>query len=116
MSFTLRVSAGGVPVGGHIATFVGVEPTKNDYGDGLKWIFEVVSGPSKGAKTYRITSQAPTLKNACGRMVSGITGKPLVIDEDVKLDQYFGKSYLVMVTTTEGGGTRVDSVSAPPVS
>lgn len=115
MSIVLKVSAGGVPVGSYLAKFVGVEATNNEYGDGLRWLFEVVSGPQKGVKTSRITSQSPTPKNACGKMLSGITGKPLTPGEDVALEAFVGKTFLVMVGPTDSGGTRVDSVSPPPV-
>jgi hypothetical protein len=115
MSIVLKVSAGGVPAGSYLAKFVGVEATNNEYGDGLRWVFEVVNGPNKGAKTSRITSQAPTPKNACGKMLGGITGKTLTPGEDINLDSFIGKTYLVMVINTDGGGTRIDSVSAPPV-
>jgi hypothetical protein len=111
----LKVSAGGVPAGSYLATFTGVEATSNEYGDGLRWQFEVINGPNKGAKTSRITSQTPTPKNACGKMLSGITGKTLTPGEDIDLDGFIGKTFLVMVVNTDSGGTRIDSLSAPPV-
>lgn len=116
MSLILTVSAGGVPAGSYMAKFLGVEETNNDYGAGLKWLFEVVSGPQKSAKTSRITSPVPSLKNGCGKMLGGITGKPLTSGENVNLDPFIGKTYLIMVITAESGGTRIESVSPPPVA
>jgi hypothetical protein len=116
MAKVLRVSSGGVPANSYLALFLGVEDTHNDeYGAGLRWEFEVVSGPHKGAKTSRTTSQTPTLKNACGKMLAGITAKTLVPDEDIDLDAYIGKTFFIVVVNTEKGGTRIDSVSPPPV-
>ncbi len=115
MSIILKVSSGGVPAGSYLAKFIGMEPTNNEFGDGLRWQFEVANGPLKGAKTSRITSQSPTPKNACGKMLSGITGKTLTPGEDVNLDAHIGKTFLVVVINTESGGTRIDSVSPPPV-
>lgn len=117
MAKILRVSSGGVPAGSYMAKFLGVEETHNDeYGAGIRWLFEVISGPHKGGRPPRITSDRPTLKNGCGRMLAGITGRPLVPDEDIDLDLYIGKTYLVVVVNTESGGTRIESVSPPPVA
>lgn len=111
----LKVSTGGVPAGSYLAKFTGYEETNNDYGDGLRWQFEVASGPIKGSKTSRITGPLPTPKNSCGRVLSGILGKPLTPGEDIDLDSLVGKTYLIVVTTTDSGSTRVDTVSPPPV-
>jgi hypothetical protein len=111
----LKVSAGGVPAGSYLAALLGVEATNNEFGDGLRWQFEVLSGPWKGAKTSRITSQIPTVKNSCGKMLAGLTGKPLAPGEDHDIESFIGKKYLIVVVNTENGGTRVESVSPPPI-
>jgi hypothetical protein len=50
MSTVLRVSSGGVPPGSYLAKFLGVEDTHNDeYGPGFRWIFEIITGPKRGA-------------------------------------------------------------------
>jgi hypothetical protein len=116
MSIILKVSAGGVPAGSYLARFAAVETTSNEFGEGLKWVFEVTNGPSKGAKTSRITSQSPTLKNSCGKMLAGITGRTLAPEESVDIDAFLGKTYLVVVVLTDSGATRIDSVSPPPVA
>ncbi len=115
MAKILKVTTGGVPAGSYLARFTGYEETTTEYGDGLRWQFEPISGPYKGSKTSRITSQNPTMKNACGKILSGLIGKPLTPDQDIDLDSLIGKSYLIVVTNTETGGTRVDTVSPPPI-
>jgi hypothetical protein len=55
------------------------------------------------------------MKNAAGKMLAGLMGKPLTAGEEVDLSQFVGKTYLVIVADTDGGGTRVETVSAPPV-
>jgi hypothetical protein len=115
MATVLTVSAGGVPPGSYLAVFTGGEPTSNEYGDGLRWQFEVLTGPFKGGKTSRTTTRIPTTKNSCGKMLSGLAGKPLAPGEDHDIESFIGKKYLIVVTTTDSGGTRVDSVSPPPV-
>lgn len=116
MSIILKVSAGGVPAGSYLARFVGLETTTNDIGEGLRWIFEVTAGPHTGAKASRITSPSPTLKNACGKMLAGVTGRGLAPEESVNLDAFLGRIYLVVVVNTDSGATRIDSVSPPPVA
>jgi hypothetical protein len=100
----------------YLAKFLGVEASpSNEYGEGRRWPFEVVSGPQKGSKTSRVTGQSPSLKNGCGKIVTGLTGKPLTPGDDIDVDLFIGKIYLIVVANTEGGGTRIDSVSPPPV-
>jgi len=115
MSMLLKVSAGGVPAGSYLAAFLGVEATNNEFGDGLRWQFEVAAGPSKGSKTSRTTSQSPTPKNACGKMLAGLSGKPLIPGEDHDVEAYVGKKFIIVVVNTDSGGTRVESVSPPPI-
>jgi hypothetical protein len=112
----LKVSAGGVPVGSYVAPFKGVETTTNEYGDGLRWWFEIPAGPHAGCKVGRITANRPTLKNSCGKMLAGITGKQLATDLEVDLTAYIGKMYLLIVAEGKNGGTYVDAVTQPPTS
>lgn len=111
------VKASGVPVGSYIARFGGVEDVdaKGEYGPGLRWQFEVASGPHKGAKTGRITGVEPRAKNACGKILAGLTGKATLSPEDeVEINDYIGNNYLIVVGATESGATRIESVSLPP--
>jgi hypothetical protein len=81
----------------------------------VRWRFEIASGPHQGGKASRITTPAPSLKNACGKMLAGLTGKPLTPDEQVDLAPFVGRNFLIVVAAAEGGGSRIETVSAPPV-
>lgn len=115
MPLVLKVSAGGVPAGSYLAKFLGYESTTTEFGDCLRWQFEVVNGQHTGSRTSRITGLSPTTKNACGRVLSGITGKPLTAGEDIDLESFIGRTYWIVVVNTDSGGTKVESVSPPPV-
>lgn len=116
----LTVSSGGVPAGAYSATLASVEPTPADpqrgYGPGLRWTFAVAAGPLAGQTTQRVTSPTPTPRNACGRILAGVVGRELRPGESVDLSPYIGRTYLVIVETGEGGGTRVASVAAAPAT
>ncbi len=111
----LKVSSGGVPKGTYLAKFVSVESITNDYGPGLTWKWEVLRGPHAGQSVGRITTPTPTAKNACGKILSGLLGKSLSVDEEVDLSLLVGKAYLVVVVETDRGGSKVDSVTPAPV-
>ncbi len=74
MGMLLKVSAGGVAAGSYLAKFNGIEPTVNDYGDGLRWQFEVLAGDQKGMIASRTTANKPTLKNSAGKILAGLVG------------------------------------------
>jgi hypothetical protein len=108
LQFEVKAGAG-VPAGFYRARFLGVDPTEHEeYGAGLKFVFEVVEGPHKGESATRITSTQPTPKNACGRMLAGITGEPLAPGAKIDLGPFVGKEYLLQVEgVANGNGTRV---------
>ncbi|NLX95982.1 MAG: hypothetical protein GXY83_07385 [Rhodopirellula sp.] len=112
MSLQFEVNAGGGPPAGfYRAKFVDVEPTTHDeFGDGLKFVWEVVAGDHKGEQATRITSAKPTPKNAAGRMLSGLTGKTLAPKAKIDLAPCVGRIYLVQVSETSSGSTRVETV------
>lgn len=112
----LTVSSGGVPAGSYLSKFVGVERITNDFGPGLVWQWEVVSGPHAGQKVTRITTVSPTPKNVCGKMLAGVIGKPLSAGEEIDLSACVGKNYLTVVAETDRGGSRVESVTSAPVA
>jgi len=103
----LSVSSGGVPVGSYRAKFLGVEPTQNDYGEGLRWKFQVIGGPHAGLAIARTTGKCPTPKNAAGKILSGLSGNPLTVGVEFDLATYVGKDYLVSVA--EGRCSRGDA-------
>lgn len=110
----LTVKAGGVPPGAHTAKFLGVEQKESKFGPGIVWKFEVVSGPYAKAKTSGMTGIEPTAQNKCGKFLAGIMGKPLSVDQEIDLQSYVGKMYLVVVEPTDKGGSRITSISLPP--
>ena len=112
----LSLSTGGVPAGSYVARFLGVEPTEpNQFGAGFRWKFEVVTGPHAGARVSRITGTKPTLKNQCGKMLIGVSGKS-ALGEEIDLNAYVGRNYLIVVVQRSEGGSSLDSVSMPPIS
>ena len=113
MSLTFEIKAGsGVPAGFYRAKFETVEETLHDeYGAGLKFVFKVVDGEQKDGMATRITSPAPTPKNAAGRMIAGITGTALVPGAKIDLAPYVGKTYLLQVeAVANGNGTRIGTI------
>jgi hypothetical protein len=94
----LKVTGGSVPAGAYTAKFVGIEsipadPTRG-YGEGIRWQFEVPTGPQKGARASRITTASPSLKNACGKMLQGVSGKPLASGDEIDLEAFVGSNFL----------------------
>jgi hypothetical protein len=112
----LKVSAGGVPVGSYHARFTGVEAVNNEFGDGLRWNFEITAGTNAGRIVSRTTAKTPTPRNTCGKLLSGITGKPLTIGGEFELAAFAGRPYLVVVTEGQTGSTRVDAVTQLPTA
>jgi hypothetical protein len=112
----LKVSAGGVPAGSYHAKFLGVEVVNNEYGDGLRWNFQITVGDYAGRNVSRTTAKNPTTRNTCGTLLSGIAGKPLTIDAEFEVAAYVGKTYLVVVNEGQTGSTRVDAVTQLPTA
>jgi len=111
----LVLANGGLPAGSYVAKFLGVEASEpNQYGAGLRWLFEVTAGPQAGTKISRTTGVKPTPKNQCGKLLIGVSGKS-VLGEEIDLTQYVGKNYIIVVVNRPEGGTSLDSVSMPPV-
>jgi hypothetical protein len=109
----LKVS-GGVPEGSYLAKFVKVEPTTNALGDGLKWLWEITSGPNVGLTVSSISSNSPSPKNRCGKILSGMMGKALNTGEELDTGSLIGQTFLIVVRKGENGGTFVDSVTKAP--
>ena len=113
MSLQFEIAQGGstVPAGIFKVKFQNVEPSNHDeYGPGLKFVFEVTDGEHDGEQATRITSDRPMPKNAAGKMIAGIIGRSLTPNEHIDLEPYVGKTYLGQVEETKNGGTRVASV------
>jgi hypothetical protein len=106
----------GVPEGSYLGKFVRVEPTTNDFGEGLKWIWEITTGQQAGQIASCTTSTNPSAKNRCGKVVTGMLGKSLPNGEELDTDMFVGRTYLLIVRKGESGGTFVDSVTQAPVA
>jgi hypothetical protein len=117
---TLKVKAVDcIPPGAYRARFETFEPYKNDkFGDGLRFIFTVLKPVDyAGKKASRITSATPTLKNAGGKIIAGLTGRELHPDEEFDLAPFVGKEYLINVAKCANGeGTRIESLIQAEVS
>jgi hypothetical protein len=111
----LKVSAGGVPPGSYTARFMGVEPVNSDqYGEGLRWKFAITQGPQRDQVAARITGLTPSPRNGCGKILAGLVNRPLALDEEVDIDQFIGRVYLIVVVVSENGGSRIDALIASP--
>ena len=117
MTLQFEIGQGGcsLPEGVFKARFVDVEPTIHDeYGDGLKFVFEVTDGDRIGELGTRITSAKPTPKNAAGRIIAGIVGESLKAGKTVSLEPFVGKEYLIQIELTKNDSTRIATVMAVP--
>lgn len=113
MSLQFQIESGGstVPTGAFRVKFIGVEDFNHDeFGDGLRFQFEVIGGDHAGEETSRVTGIRPTPKNALGKMLAGLTGGGLEVGQDVDLEACVGKEFLANVAETKSGSTRVESV------
>lgn len=112
----LVVSAGGVPAGSYRAKLVGVEQIVNDqYGPGLRFSFAVSEGPHAGLRAWRTTGCVPTPANSLGKLLSGMLGRPLALDEELDTSGLIGREYLIVIVATERG-TRVETAVQPASS
>jgi hypothetical protein len=114
----LTVAVGVVPVGSYVGTFVGVEevPAKPDsqYGPGLRFKFAIESGPYAGQIVSRVTGTTPSVKNACGGILSGLLGRPAKEGEQIDTAKYVGRRYMLVVADGKEGGTRVEAIMPLP--
>jgi hypothetical protein len=112
----LTLGNGSVPPAPYHAKFIAVETAEaNQFGPGLRWVFEIVSGPHAGTRVSRMTGAVPTLKNACGKLMMSVSGKNTV-GETVDMSAFAGKVYLIIVVQRPEGGTSLDSVCPPPTA
>ncbi|HJN12611.1 MAG: hypothetical protein QGG09_11820 [Pirellulaceae bacterium] len=111
----LTIGNTGPPPGNYTAKFVAVEESHHDqFGDGLRWVFSVTNGEHAGKAATRVTATKPTAHNNCGKVLAGLLGRSVKPDEEIDIDLLIGRTYLIVVAETEGGGTRVESIIPPP--
>jgi hypothetical protein len=112
MTLGFTIKSKDCPAGIHKAAFVGAERTTHaEYGDGLKFEFEVVEGPHKGMRAFRYTSADPTPRNAAGRLMADLANVTAANGVSIDLDACVGKEYMIVVREGESGRTRVESAS-----
>ena len=119
MSLSFQIETGGGPPAGiYRAKFLTVEQTEHaEFGEGLKFCFEVTAGDNVGMLATRITGARPTPQNAAGRMISGISGTSLTAGVTIELDPFVGQDFLVQVEeAASGNGTRIASVMPADIS
>jgi hypothetical protein len=118
MAMGYTIQSTDAPAGIHKAKFVGAEPTTHaEYGDGLKFCWEIIDGEHKGVQAFRYTSAKPTTRNAAGRIMADLAGRKPENGLSIDLDQCVGQEYMIVVREGEGGRTRVESAdmgSVPP--
>ena len=108
MRFT--VTAGeGLPIGNYAAKFTSAEAITNDYGEGVRLIFEVLQGEHHGQTASRICSIKLSPKSNLFKFLQAFKGGKLEPGEQVDLLSFVGQQGMMIVEATEGGSTRVGS-------
>jgi hypothetical protein len=120
MKFATREAP--LPPANYVATFEGTEemPPHPDYGESCKLVFRVKGGPHDGKRTSVIVStgedKPATPANKLGRMLSGLTGKPIECGVEIDVEEYVGQTYFIKVEDTPNGkSTAVSGIMKPPV-
>src|SRR5262249_51526918 len=94
--------------------YAGIEPqapnAEKGFGAGIRWKLTIDAGPHIGQTASRITSATPTPKNSCGKMLSGLIGRALKEGEQINLDEYVGKRYMIVIGAGQNGGTRIEVI------
>jgi hypothetical protein len=83
---------------------------------GIEFQFEIVTaGPFQGNIVSRITSKTPTMKNSCGRMLDGLAGRALGINESFNVDTCIGRTYQILIdrSAANPARTQVDRILPP---
>lgn len=106
MQFTYDPNLYQLEDGRQLAQFVNVEPfdkrqLRNDpypnSGPLVRWEFKIMTGVDAGKQAFILTPQNPSPKNACMRMITGITGQPMKENEQITLEPFKGRYYAVLI-------------------
>jgi hypothetical protein len=91
-------------------------PASNGFNPGLKFVFEAMSGPAKGAKAPRTIGDRITPTTAGGKFLAGAYGHAeLPVDQEIDLDKLIGRTFIGDVCQSpQGKGTRVERISPMP--
>ena len=107
--FTMLCS--GLPIGQYLAKFSKWgQSVHEQYGDRCLFEFTVLEGEHKDATSTRFTGAKLTPKSALAKVAAGLAGKKIEIGDDFNPDDYIGREYLIVVSETESGATRVDAI------
>jgi hypothetical protein len=110
---TFTIQSNECPAGVFKARFEGVEMTNHpEYGDGLRFTYEVTEGPHRGKRPCRVTSATPTPRNAAGRLLADLAGATPANNLSVDPDKFVGREYTIVVRENDSGRTRVESACA----
>ena len=99
---SVTVKPSGCKPGSYSAVFVGafkLPPKKDgpDYGPALLVKFKADDGQEPSS----IVSEVPTMRNACGRILAGMLGRPLQPEEQIRWDDFEGQKFLVVVVSNK---------------
>jgi hypothetical protein len=91
-------------------------PAANGFGSGLKFEFEAISGPAKGAKVYRTIGDRITPTTAGGKFLAGAYGRAeLPTDQEIDLDKLIGRVFIGDVCQSpQGKGSRAERIQPVP--
>jgi hypothetical protein len=110
--FEFEVQAGsGPPPGTYKAVLTAIESTTHpEYGEGLRFSWQIAEGMSAGLLAARTCNPHPTPTNATGRLMAGLLGRQIKPGEKVSLAGCIGRNYMVVVGMGRNGqSTRVES-------
>lgn len=113
MAIIINVTSGGVPPGeGYLLKLTGINSVNNQYGNGLRFEFQCISGEHSSKKVSRTIGSTIKPDNANGKFLAGVLGKPLSTGQ-LDLEANIGKTFIGKVVVAEKG-TKVESVVLPP--
>lgn len=104
----------GIPAGQYRLKFSSYEQsTHAEYGDRIRWEFEVVHGPQRGQTTSAFTGARLTRKSKFMELiVQAFLGRQLEVDEEFNPDPHIGREFLGIVVPTDNGSTKLNTLIA----
>lgn len=108
MKFTVSTGEG-LPVGSYAARFTAAEPFENEYGPGVKLVFEVLQGEHQGQTASRICSVKLSPKSNLYKFLQAFKGGKLEPGEQIDLNTFIGCTGVMIIEATDGGASRVGS-------
>lgn len=96
-----------VPAGRYRARFVGTEDREpfqgesrfgnKDSGPRMAWVFEVLDGEHRGKKIVPETGCQTSPRSKCAAMLRGLVGANLAVGQQVNVESYVGKTYMLKI-------------------